>query len=958
MSKRTEAVTVAMLFVLCLLLFECRRADEVPPPSVGVLRATNGAQATAPAEPRQLEPLPPPFMASNSWGEATGQHTACPSSLCNTPAARAASGQVQGCAQGTVSALETLPEPAQVAGARRDCSKVIAKSSRRSSRGARRSQPSHKSAPNIYRVSAAGAGDGRLIKQLMGGAAPMPTESSARRSPQAPPPPSPGSPQTTSGTTRSLDAPAYLDGSADRLLVIEASPRASGEASQGTLRAQGPDGQTVGEFPLQHTEVTAEITGYINRTVVEQRYTNPFSEVIEAVYVFPLPGMSAVNDFVMDVHGRRIVGIIRPREEAERIYAEARARGQTASLLTQERPNIFTQSVANIEPGGEVVIRITFFEQLQYESGHYEWNFPMVVGPRYIPGSPQPAEGTSSGGASTAPASAPPGGGGTSPPTDQVADADRITPPVLGPSERSGHDIGLTVTLDAGLPVQDLVAVAHCVEVAEHGAARRVVRLLASDSIPNRDFVLRWSVAGAETQFGVLAHRGDQDGFLTLMMQPPSTPTDDQVMPREITFLLDVSGSMSGIPLGIAKSVILQSMERLRPNDRFNIFFFASGNGQLWPSARRGSRENLAAARRFLDQLCGGGGTEMLAGVRRALHAQHDPQYLQMFVFATDGYIGNEAQILQTIETERGDARFFAFGIGSSINHHLIDGIGQVGGGASHTVLPRDSARAGRAVQRLFNMIDSPVLVDVRIDWNGLPVVDQYPSELPDLFAGQTISTVARFTGPAEGTAFVEARVGRRQLRVPIQVVLPEAEPANAALAPIWARHRIAELSLDMIGTSEPAQQEELRRQITDVALQFRLVSQFTAFVAVDDSRVVGDGTPLRVMQPVEMPDGVSYEGVFGEQPAGETFQIPAWGVVIGVSQSGRIGVVAVAPNGSAAAAGVRPGAVVTRIDNTLVRDLRHLEGLVLQGSSSLRVMLEPGGEVVLPGPAPAPATQ
>lgn len=947
MSKRSEAMTVAMLFVLCLLLFECRHADEGAPPSVGVLRETGGTQATAPEPPRQLEPLQPPFMASSAWGAATGQHTACPSSLCSTPAAHSARGQVQGCTEGTVSALQTLPEPAKVTGASRDCSKVRSKAARGRHRGGAR-RPSKRAPSGGYALGSGGVG--QLTKQLMGGSPPR-----RPSPPSAPPPPHPVSPQTTSGSTQTDRDLAQLASSADRLLVIEASPTASGEASQGTLRAQGRDGETVGEFPLQHTEVSAEITGYINRTVVEQRYTNPFSEVIEAVYVFPLPGMSAVNDFVMDIQNRRIVGIIRPREEAERIYAEARARGQTASLLTQERPNIFTQSVANIEPGGEVVIRITFFEQLRYEAGHYEWTFPMVVGPRYIPGNPQPSESASGSGANTNQNSPPPGGGGgTSPPTDQVADADRITPPVLRPGERSGHDIGMTVTLDAGLAVHDLVSVAHCVEVAEHGPERRVLRLLASDSIPNRDFVLRWSVAGAETQFGVLAHRGAQDGFLTLMMQPPRVPTNDQVMPREITFLLDVSGSMSGLPLGIAKSVILQSMERLRPNDRFNIFFFASGNGQLWPAARRGSRGNLAAARRFLDQLCGGGGTEMLAGVRRALQAQHDPQYLQMFVFATDGYIGNEDAILSAIENERGQARFFAFGIGSSINHHLIDGIGQVGGGASHVVQPRDASRAGRAVQRLFDMIDSPVLVDVRIDWNGLPVTDQYPSELPDLFAGQTISAVARYTGQAEGTAFIVARVGARQLRVPIQVTLPEAEPANAALAPIWARHRIAELSQEML-SAEPAREEQLRRQITDVALQFRLVSQFTAFVAVDESRVVGDGTPLRVMQPVEMPDGVSYEGIFGEQPTGESFQISAWGVVIGISQSGRIGIVAVAPNGPAAAAGVGPGAVVTRVDNTLVRDLRHFEGLVLQGGSSIRLTLEPGGNVVLPGPAPAP---
>ena len=742
---------------------------------------------------------------------------------------------------------------------------------------------------------------------------------------------------------------------ADEVVVIERDEPQAGppgaaddDATQGTLRAKNGSGEVAGEFPLKHTEVAAEIGGSIARTEVEQIYTNPFREVIEAVYVFPLPALGAVHDFVMEIGGRKIVGLIRPREEAEQIYAEARARGQTASLLTQERPNVFTQSVANIEPGGEVKIRITYFERLSYAHGNWEWVFPMVVGPRYIPGNAQPQpedQAAVSGGSGTAS-----GGGGWSGPTDQVPDADRITPPVLAPGQRSGHDIGLTVKLDAGLRIQSIRSVVHAVELQEVSPSEREIKLSPADAIPNKDFVLRWSVAGVETQFGVLAHRAEGGGFFTLMMQPPLAPSDEQVTPREITFILDISGSMSGLPISISKAVVERSLDKLRPEDAFNLFTFASGNGRLWERPRPKTEQNVAEAREFLRTLSGGGGTEMVAGVRHALQAEHDPKYIQMYVFLTDGFVGNDDAILNLLEHERGTARFFGFGIGSSVNRYLIDGIGKSGGGASDAVLPGDARDGCRAVDRLFAAIDSPVLVDLRIDWNGLPVEDVYPSQLPDLFAGGTLDVVARYTGPASGTAYVEARVGTRQVRLPVAVVLPEAESANEALAPIWARWKIADLS-EELRSAEGERTGQLAKEITDLAVEFRLVSDYTAFVAVDESRVVGNGQPLRVMQPIEIPDGTSYEGVFGEQPAGQAFRVPAWGFTVQATETGKVKIGEVVAGTPAERAGIRPGATLRTVNRTLVNDIEHLRGLLLQATGSVRIELDPGGTVDLPSP-------
>ncbi len=599
---------------------------------------------------------------------------------------------------------------------------------------------------------------------------------------------------------------------------VQHAAQVVGPVTQGTLRARGPDGEIAGEFPLKHTDVNADISGYLARTTVTQQYTNPFNEVIEAVYVFPLPSMAAVNDFMMEVGGRKIIGIVRPRGEAERIYREAIARGQTASLLTQERPNIFTQSVANIEPGGHVDIKITYFERLPYQHGEYEWVMPMVVGPRYIPG------GATGPGllAGNPPHPSNPDGGGWSPNTSVVPDASHITPPVLKPGQRSGHDIGLTVTLDAGLPITKLNVPAHHVEISRPSSDKRVIHLAAGDSIPNRDFVLRWSVAGDETQFGVITNRESENGpgFLTLQMQPPAEPTDEQVTPREITFIMDVSGSMMGIPIEMSKQVVIRSLDKLRPDDRFNIVYFSGNNAQLWERAQLGSYENIQAAKAFLQNLNAGGGTEMLAGLERALHAHHDARYLQMYVFMTDGYVGDEPRILATIKKERGDARFFGFGIGSSVNRYLIDGIGQEGGGESFALIPRDSAYADRGVNMLFEAIDSPVLVDVAIDWNGLPVEEVYPSKLPDLFGGQTINLIAKYTSPAKGTFYVTGRVGSRRVRYPVRVTLPERESEHGALAPVWARAKIADLSSQQLA-ADSADRGGYERAITDLAVQY-----------------------------------------------------------------------------------------------------------------------------------------
>jgi Ca-activated chloride channel family protein len=737
-----------------------------------------------------------------------------------------------------------------------------------------------------------------------------------------------------------LDGPARGEEPAPSKPVrTEQAPSEPAAPTQGALRARDAEGKTIAELPLAHTDVRAEVTGYLASTQVRQRFHNSTESAIEAVYVFPLPSGAAVHDFAMQVGERRIIGLIRPRAEAERLYREARARGQTASLLTQERTNIFTQNVANIAPAEDVEITIAYSETLPYEDGRYEYVFPMVVGPRYIPGSavsPQPAP---SPGATVDP------GGGTSPDTDQVPDASRITPPVLAAGERSGHDVSLEVSIDAGVPVTSTESPTHPISVEPTGVDRSLVRLAERDAIANRDFVLRWRVAGDATRLGLLAHRDAQHGgFFTLMMVPPLDPQESEVMPREVTFVVDTSGSMSGVPIKMCKELVQRTLLSLRPDDRFNIVTFSGRSAHLSEQMLANTKENVARGLAFLERFRGDGGTEMLRGIEDYLALPADPFYLRVVCFLTDGYVGNEDRILATIRERGQGARWFAFGIGSSINRMLIEGIGKLGHGASMVVLPRDEAAGEKAVKRFFAMIDAPVLVDVKLDFGTLPVTDVFPAQVNDLFTGEPLTLVGRYRVGASGTITVSGRTGSRWRDFTLPVTLPDAASQHEVLGAVWARRKIGELSEALLGKPGDA---TLIQAITQLALEFRLTSAYTAFVAVDQSRVVGDGKPLRILQPVELPEHVSREAT--EREVNGAVRVPAWGLTLAPNAAGEITVTAV-DDGARAAVGA--GDVLVSVERTQVRGLLHLESLLLQcAGPSVVIGFRSAGALTLPLP-------
>ena len=719
--------------------------------------------------------------------------------------------------------------------------------------------------------------------------------------------------------------------------------------------------ETVGEFPLRHTNVSAKVSGTLAGTTVTQTFTNPYATAIEALYTFPLPGDSAINQFVMQIGERRIIGVMRPRAEAVRIYRDAKARGYTATLLTQNRPNVFAQSVANIEVGGEVKVEITYYQSLKYENGRFEYVFPMTLGPRYkgdnqsyeVEPQPEPEP-------EPEPLPKPepepdinkrrwiPHEGPREPgERDGVDDLEDFDVHALPPGMRSGMDIDLTIEIESGLPI-DITrtrSVAHEILVTMQREGNAIVQLSKADAIPNRDFVLRWGIAGEQPDVGVLTHADERGKFLSLQIQPQLDPADADVTPREITFILDVSGSMSGTPSQLSKQVIRKVLDHLHPDDIFNIVYFAGSNGQVFESPQPNTPENINAAKDFLAKARASGGTEMLAGLQRALKAEHDPRHLQIYAFLTDGFIGAEDAIFNTIKNDGQDARFISFGIGSSVNRHLIDGIAEHGQGRAIYCLPRDDGYSEGAVQEFYNAIDMPVLCDVEIDWNGLQVEEVYPSKFSDLFAAQPLALTARYSGTGTHTINVNGRVGARHVSIPVEVNLDAAD-ANPAIATLWARQKIADLSKQAVGASD---QRSFEDAITQTALDFNLMSKYTSFVAVDESRIVGDGSPMTVWQPVEMPEGVTFRGDQRPAEQARVFEIPGWGLTVGETPDGRVIVVRVQDGTPGAEAGMQPGQVIEKINGLDVSTLDRLEALLLQTKAKIEVetRLTDEGQVV-----------
>jgi len=624
------------------------------------------------------------------------------------------------------------------------------------------------------------------------------------------------------------------------------APRPEGWCGTGILQVVEAGRPVQKDFPLKHTKVRADVSGPVARVEVTQTFANPYEDTIEAIYVFPLPHEAAVDDLTMRLGERVIRGVIERRDEARRRYEEAKRQGKVAALLEQERPNIFTQSVANILPGNDVEITIAYVETLEYEKGTYELAFPTVVGPRFIP-------------PGAAPDVVPAGGDPTLlRPAPGVPDADRINPPFLPPSVRSGHDLEIAVELDSGVPFRAVTSPTHAVSATRHGDSKATVVLNPLDSIPNKDFVLRWTIAeGPGT--AVLANHDGENGYLAVLLHPELAPSSSEITPKEMIFVLDCSGSMSGEPIAAAKALVRHALRQMNASDTFQILRFSEHASGMSATPIAVTPGNVRDGIAYLETLNGSGGTMMIEGIKAALDTPRDDGRLRIVMFLTDGYIGNDDEILAAVRGRIGNARLFSFGVGSSVNRYLLDGLAEEGRGEVAYFLP--GSEVGTEVGKFYDRIRSPYLTDVELVWSGVEVADVYPARVPDLFAGRPLRVHARYADARRGTLEVRGKIAGRDWRRRVELDLPGKESGNAALGSLWARARIGDLERSMRSGERP----EVVEEITQLGLSHRLVTRYTSFVAIEEKIVVSDGQPRTVRVPVDMPEGVSWEGVFGE---------------------------------------------------------------------------------------------
>jgi len=633
--------------------------------------------------------------------------------------------------------------------------------------------------------------------------------------------------------------------------VVEADGSAA--RTPGMLEAFGPDGTSAGPCPLKHTDVQAEISGLTARVTVTQVFHNALDTRIEAVYTFPLSERAAVDDMTMTVGDRVIRGQIKPREQARQIYEAARQAGRVAGLLDQERPNIFTQSIANIEPGERVEIQIRYVETLPWREGVCSFSFPMVVGPRYIPG-------TYSRGRS---------GTGFAADTDRVPDAGRVTPPVTPEGTRAGHDLSLAVRVNAGRPIGAIASRQHRVNIEYLDAERTGAAVTLKDlaTIPNKDFVLEITTADDTITDALVTHTDERGQFFTLILQPPQRVDPEWVMPREVIFVIDRSGSMRGFPIDTAKEVMRRCIRNLNPADTFNLMTFAGGVGFCFDEPVASTRAHREQALAYLQTLQGGGGTEMMKAINACLARQKDPERVRIVCFMTDGFVGNDMAIIEAVERNAGVARVFAFGIGTSVNRFLLEGMARAGRGDVEFVLGPEQCEA--SAERFYERINRPVLTDIEIDWGDLMVEETFPRRIPDLFDAGPVVVKGRYASPGAGTITLRGERGDGPFERAIEVVFPETRPADESVATLWARAKVEELmNGDLAAVQGGMPDPAVREQIVGLGMNYRLLTQFTSFVAVEELTITRGGELRTITVPVEMPEGVSYEGVFGEQRA------------------------------------------------------------------------------------------
>jgi Ca-activated chloride channel family protein len=584
----------------------------------------------------------------------------------------------------------------------------------------------------------------------------------------------------------------------------------------------------IDRLPLKQTTVDVTVSGVIADVTVQQVYENRGTRPIHARYVFPASTRAAVYGMTMTVGHVRTVARIKERTQAAREFETAKRDGKSASLLEQSRANVFSMQVANVLPGDTIAVELKYTELLVPTDGVYEFVYPTVVGPRYSSKTASDAS-----------------------PADAF-----ITTPYTHQGEAPRNEFRLSGVVSTGVPIQELTSPSHHVDLRFTQPGRAELSLPESDLWSgNRDFILRYRLSGREIESGLLLYEGRDENFFLLMAEPPQAAQPEAVPPREYVFVLDVSGSMVGFPLETAKALMRDLAGVLRPIDSFNVVVFADGSETFAPASVAATRENLARAMQFIGRKHGGGGTELLSAIKRATALPRRDGTSRSLVLVTDGYIEAEAEVFDFIRSHVDDTNLFAFGIGSSVNRLLVEGVARAGLGEPFIVT--EAGGAAEAASRLRRYIDTPVLTGIEVTFNGFDAYDIEPARVPDLFASRPIVVFGKWHGRAAGSIEISGRTGRGPYQTTIPVSAISVDRRHGALRYLWARTRIADLS----DFGPASLTDERVADITSLGLTYGLLTRYTSFVAVQEAvRTKESGDD--VDQPLPLPEGISDSAV------------------------------------------------------------------------------------------------
>lgn len=579
-------------------------------------------------------------------------------------------------------------------------------------------------------------------------------------------------------------------------------------------------------FPLKETNVSVNINGIFAETFVTQTYSNEGQEPINATYVFPASSRVTIHGMKMEIGDEIITAKIKEKEEARHDYEQAKSEGKSASLLEQQRPNVFTMDVANVMPGDIIRIELHYTEMITPTDGIYQFVFPTVVGPRY-----------------------------TSPSVPKSLKAETwIASPFLRLGDTPREKYNINVNLSAGVPITDLQCGSHKIDVAwDNQTSARISLSNPEEFAGNRDFILDYKLTGTEISSGLMLGTGESENFFLLMVQPPERYTPETIPPREYIFILDVSGSMYGFPLDTSKELIRNLAGSLRESDRFNVILFSDSLIQMSPESVPATAENVQKAFALIDNEEGGGGTELAPALETALAIPASPGAARSVIAITDGYISGEREIFDIIGRNIGTTNFFSFGIGSSVNRYLIDGIAKTGLGESFVVT--DPSEAAATADRFRTYIQSPVLTDVQVTYDGFDVYDIEPPTLSTLFASRPIVLFGKWKGEPSGTIHITGKTGGKDYAedIPVSAAIPLE--ANNIIQYLWARTRVERLT--DYGITEDLQ-ANAKKEVTELGLRYSMMTPYTSFIAVTEKVRNTEGKSTDVKQPLPIPMNVS----------------------------------------------------------------------------------------------------